>query len=77
MKEISERVAQGESFLITKNSEVIFEIKPKIKEESEKLPIVVNKQRIIRILQLKVQEKMNEVAVLNQHINILLKDENL
>jgi len=75
MKEISERVAQGESFLITKNSEVIFEIKPKIKEESERLPIIANKQRIIRTLQLKVQEKMKEIAILNQHINILLNDE--
>ncbi len=73
MKDVSERVAQGESFLITKNSEVIFEIKPKIKKSQENLPILSDKAKIIQNLQIQIQEKINEISELNQHINILLK----
>ena len=74
MRDISERVAQGEGFLITKNSEVIFEIKPKIKEENKNLPIVSDKQKIIRNLQIQIQEKLEEISALNQHINFLLNE---
>lgn len=75
MKDVSERVALGESFLVTKNSEVVFEIKPKIKKESQNLPIEMNKQRVIQVLQSQIQQKLEEINVLNQHINVLLKDE--
>ncbi len=77
MKDISQRVAEGEHFLVTKNSEVIFEIKPKIKKGSEGLPIVMNKKIIIKDMQTQIQEKLKEILVLNQHINILLQDEDL
>ncbi|HIP21750.1 MAG TPA: hypothetical protein EYG72_02250 [Candidatus Pacebacteria bacterium] len=73
MKDVSERVAQGEGFLITKNSDVIFEIKPKIKKGSENLPIISDKNKIIQNLQIQIQEKLEEISELNQHINILLK----
>jgi antitoxin (DNA-binding transcriptional repressor) of toxin-antitoxin stability system len=75
MKDVSERVAQGESFLITKNSDVIFEIKPKIKKEEENLPIISNKAQVIQNLQIQIQEKLEEISSLNQHINILLKED--
>ncbi len=73
MKEVSERVSQGESFLITKNSEVIFEIKPKIKKSQENLPIISDKERVIAILQNQIEEKIKEISILNQHISDLLK----
>jgi len=73
MREISERVAQGEGFLITKNSDVVFEIKPRIKNND--LPIVSNKSQVIRILQNEIDEKLAEIAELNQHIKMLVGDE--
>ena len=73
MREISERVAQGEGFLITKNSDVVFEIKPKIKKND--LPIISNKTQVIRILQNQIDEKLAEIAELNQHIKMLVGDE--
>ena len=75
MKEISERISQGESFLITKNSEVIFEINPVIEEEKKKFPIVSDKKKIIQHLQMEIQEKLQEISELNQHINVLLNDD--
>ena len=75
MKDVSERVAQGESFLITKNSDVIFEIKPKIKKEEENLPIISNKAQVIQNLQIQIQDKLEEISNLNQHIKVdLLKN---
>lgn len=75
MKDVSERVAQGEGFLITKNSDVIFEIKPKLKKSDKNLPIISNKTIIIQNLQIKIQDKLEEISELNQHINILLKND--
>ena len=75
MKDISERIAEGEGFLVSKNSDIIFEIKPTVQEGCEKLPIMMNKQRIIQDLQSQIQEKLNEIIVLNQHIDELLKNE--
>ena len=72
-KEISERVAQGEGFLITKNSDVIFEIKPRIKKND--LPIVSDKAQVIKILQNQIDEKLAEIAELNQHIKMLIESE--
>jgi flagellar motility protein MotE (MotC chaperone) len=72
MREISERVAQGESFLITKNSDVIFEIRPKMKKND--LPIVSDKAQVIKILQNQIDEKLAEIAELNQHIKMLLDE---
>ncbi len=74
MKDISERVAQGEGFLVTKNSKVIFEIKPKIKEEKKKMPIVVNKNEVLKALQAQVNEKIDEIKILNQHISDLIEN---
>ena len=74
MKEISERVAQGEGFLITRNNEVIFEIRPKIKKSQENLPIVSDKKKIIQLLQNQIQEKLEEISVLNQHIRNLMDE---
>ena len=74
MKDVSDRIALGEGFLITKNSEVIFEIKPVIQDERKKFPIVADKQKIIQDLQIQIQEKLQEISELNQHINILLKN---
>ena len=74
MKEISERVAQGEGFLITRNNEVIFEIKPKIKKSQKNLPIISNKKKIIHLLQNQIQEKLEEISVLNQHIRNLMDE---
>jgi hypothetical protein len=73
MREISERVAQREGFLITKNSDVVFEIKPRIKKND--LPIVSDKAQVIKILQNQIDEKLAEIAELNQHIKILVGDE--
>ena len=75
MKEISERISQGESFLITKNSDVIFEINPVIEEEKKKFPIVSDKKQIIQHLQREIQEKLQEISELNQHISVLLNDD--
>jgi len=75
MKSISERVAMGESFLVTKNSKVIFEIKPKINNHSKKIPIVPNKKEIIKTLQAQVNEKIEEIKILNKHINDLIENE--
>ena len=74
MKDISERVAQGEGFLVTKNSKVIFEIKPKIKEEKKKMPIVANKNEVLKALQAQVNEKIDEIKILNQHISDLIEN---
>ncbi len=75
MKNISERVTEGEGFLVSKNSNIIFEIKPSTQEGSEKLPIIINKQRVVQSLQTQVQKKLNEIIVLNQYIDELLKTE--
>ena len=75
MREISERVAQGEGFLVTKNSKVIFEIKPRIKESNQNLPIIANKKEIIKKLQAEIDTKLEEIAVLNQHIKFLMEDD--
>ena len=75
MKEISERISQGESFLITKNSDVIFEINPVIEEEKKKFPIVSDKKKIIQHLQREIQERLQEISELNQHISVLLNDD--
>lgn len=75
MKDISERIVEGEGFLVSKNSTIIFEIKPSLQEGSENLPVQINKQEIIKDLQEQIQLKLKEVIVLNQHIDELLKNE--
>ena len=74
MKDVSDRVSKGEGFLVTKNSNVIFEIKPTLKEECKNLPIQVDKQIIIQSLQTEIQKKLDEIMVLNQHINKLINN---